>query len=87
LLEQQNTGKYEITLNRPPAIEDIRKTGFIDKAEQLDANSFMVNISTTADELAALAVNNNWGITRLVQHEHTLEQIFVNLTLSDGDIS
>ena len=87
LLEQQNTGQYEITLNRPPAIEEIRNTGFIDEAEQLDANSFIVNISTTADELAALAVTNNWGLTRLVQHEHTLEQIFVNLTLSDGATS
>ena len=85
LLEQQNTGRYEISLLRPPSIDDIRAANFIDQVEQLDTNHFIVNIGTTADELASMAVNNNWGLTRLVPHEHSLEQIFVNLTLGDGD--
>ena len=86
LLDKQNTGKYEISLSRPPAIDEIRLTSFVDEVEQLEANSFIVNISAPADQLAALAVNNNWGLTRLVPHEHSLEQIFVSLTLSEGEI-
>ena len=86
LLDKQNTGKYEISLSRPPAIDEIRLASFVDEVEQLEANSFIVNISAPADQLAALAVNNNWGLTRLVPHEHSLEQIFVSLTLSEGEI-
>jgi len=85
LLEQQTTGKYLISLGRPPSVDEIRATGLIDQVEQLDANQFIVNISTTADELARVAVNNDWGLSKLVAHEHSLEQIFVNLTLGDGE--
>jgi len=85
LLEQQGTGKYEISLGKPPSIDEIRATDFIDQVEQLDANQFIVNINTTAEELARVAVNNDWGLSRLVPHEHSLEQIFVNLTLGDGE--
>ena len=85
LLEQQTTGKYEISLARPPSVDEIRATDFIDHVEQLDANQFIVNISNTADELARVAVNNDWGLCKLVAHEHSLEQIFVNLTLGDGE--
>jgi ABC-2 type transport system ATP-binding protein len=85
LLEQQNTGRYEISLVRPPSIDEIRDTEFIDQVEQLDTNRFIVNISVSADELATVAVNYNWGLSRLAPHEHSLEQIFVNLTLGDGD--
>jgi len=85
LLDQQNTGKYEIALTRPPAVDEIRSTGLIDQVEQLDANRFLVHINTTADELATVAVNNHWGLNKLVPHEHSLEQIFVNLTLGEGD--
>jgi len=85
LLEQQTTGKYEISLARPPSVDAIRATGFIDQVEQLDANRFIVNISSTADQLARVAVNNDWGLNKLVAHEHSLEQIFVNLTLGNGE--
>jgi len=84
LLEQQNTGKYVITLARPPAVAELDATGIIDQVEQRDHNSFIVHTSAPADELAATIVKNNWGLTRLVPHEHSLEQIFVNLTLGDG---
>ena len=85
LLEQQSTGKYEISLGKPPSADEIRATDFIDQVEQLDANHFIVNISSTADELARVAVNNDWGLSKLVAHEHSLEQIFVNLTLGEGE--
>ena len=85
LLEQQNTGKYEITLARPPAVDELGAADGIDQVEQLDANNFIVHISTGADTLATTAVNNNWGLRKLVPHEHSLEQIFVNLTLGDGE--
>jgi ABC-2 type transport system ATP-binding protein len=84
LLQQQNTGKYVITLARPPAMAELEATGILDQVEQRDHNSFIVHTSAAADELAATMVNNNWGLTGLMPHEHSLEQIFVSLTLGDG---
>jgi len=84
LQAKQHTGQYEISLLSPPAVADIDAIDFIDQVEQVDSNSFIVYTNSPADELAAIAVNNNWGLTRLVPHEHSLEQIFVNLTLGDG---
>jgi ABC-2 type transport system ATP-binding protein len=85
LLAQQNTDRYEISLGRPPSADDLLANRVIDQVEQLDANRFIVHINTTADELATTVVNNNWGLNKLMPHEHSLEQIFVNLTLSEGD--
>ena len=84
LLAQQHTGKYEISLATPPAVAEIEALDFIDQVEQVGSNSFIVHTTSAADELAAIAVNNNWGLLKLVPHEHSLEQIFVNLTLGDG---
>jgi ABC-2 type transport system ATP-binding protein len=85
LLEQQHTGRYELTLSRPPAVNEISSADFVDTVEQLDANNFIVRISTAADDLAGLAVNRDWGLIKLAPHEQSLEHIFVNLTLSDGN--
>jgi hypothetical protein len=84
LQAKQHTGKYELSLVRPPAVADIDAIDFIEQVEQVDSNSFIVYTTSPADELAAIAVNNNWGLIKLVPHEHSLEQIFVNLTLGDG---
>jgi ABC-2 type transport system ATP-binding protein len=84
LLEQQSTDKYEIALLRPPSIAELDAVGIIDQVEQLDSNSFIVHSKSPADELAATAVQHNWGLVKLVAHENSLEQIFVNLTLGDG---
>lgn len=84
LLGRHTTGKFMVSLGRPPSIDDMRAADIIEQVEQQDENNFVVHINTTADRLAALAVNNNWELHKLVPFEHSLEHIFVNLTLSDG---
>lgn len=84
LLERKETGAYEIKLLRPPSVDDFHKIDCIDRVEQLDDQHFLVYISDQAAEyLTKLAVKNNWGLSELVPHERTLEQIFVELTLGD----
>jgi ABC-2 type transport system ATP-binding protein len=83
LLEHQNTGKHIISLARPPSMDEMRAADIIDHVEQQDEEHFLVLINTTADKLAALAVSNDWGLCKLFPYEHSLEHIFVNLTLSD----
>lgn len=85
LLQQQNTGKFEISLGKPPSLEAMRASDVIDEVEQQDTNNFIVQTRTTADRIADTAVHNNWELRRLVAHEHSLEQIFVNLTLGESE--
>ncbi|MFC1588763.1 ABC transporter ATP-binding protein [Pseudomonadota bacterium] len=78
------TGLHEISLLHPPAIEQLYQAADINKVEQLNKNTFLVHTTNpTADVIANAAVANNWGLTRLIPHEHTLEQIFIELTLGD----
>ena len=85
LLEQHTTGRFEISLGSPPGVDELRATELIDRVEQLDANSFIVDINSSADRLAAVAVNNDWELRKLVAHKHSLEHVFVNLTLGDEE--
>jgi ABC-2 type transport system ATP-binding protein len=84
LQEQKNTNRYEIALRQPPAMDDMLAVACIDQIEPLAADRFIVQINSSAEELASAAVNNHWGLHRLVAQEHTLEQIFVNLTLGEN---
>ncbi len=83
LLEQQITGKFEISLGRPPSVDEMCAIDMIDRVEQQDANNFIVHVSGPADRLAAFAVNNDWELHKLAPVEQSLEHIFVNLTLGD----
>lgn len=84
LLGKRNTGFHEISLLRPPSINQIYEAGEINNVERMDSNTFLVHTtSPSAENIVNASVANNWGLIKLVPHEHTLEQIFVDLTLSD----
>ena len=83
LLAQQTSGRFELVLGNPPTLEELRATDIVDNVEQQDAGRFIVEISTTADRLAAAVVANGWALLKLAPVEQTLEHIFVGLTLGD----
>ena len=82
-LQQQTTSRYEIALSHPPSTDDMLAADCIDQVESLSTNRFLVQINSSAEELATTAVNNHWGLHKLVVQKHSLEQIFVNLTLGE----
>ena len=87
LLDRTSTGYYEIELLHPPKIELLYEVAEINKVEQLSKNTFIVHTSKiTAEDIANAAIANNWGLTKLCPHKRTLEQIFVELTLSDEKV-
>ncbi|MCK5003136.1 MAG: ATP-binding cassette domain-containing protein [Gammaproteobacteria bacterium] len=88
LLATQAKGLHEITLLHPPSIEQLYGTAEINKVEQLNKNTFMVHTTNrTAEDIVHAAVANNWGLIKVIPHERTLEQIFVDLTLGDEKLS
>lgn len=84
LLGKRATGLHDITLLYPPTIKRLYETAGINKVEQINKNTFRVHtLNPTAEEIANAAVANNWGLIKLVPHERTLEQLFIDLTLGD----
>ena len=85
LLEQQDTGRYELVLKQAPALAELNKFALIKQAEQRGDHHFIVDIDGKVEDLARLAVDNNWGLQKLVADEKSLESIFVTLTSGDAD--
>ena len=84
LLDKHSNGFYEITLLRPPSINQLYEIADINNVESINDNTFLVHTSNVnAENIANAAVTNNWGLVKLIPHEHTLEQIFIDLTLGD----
>lgn len=81
---ERSHGFFEITLLHPPGVNQLYEAAGINNVERLDDHSFLVHTShATAETIADAAVVNNWGLVKLMPHQHTLEQIFVALTLGD----
>ena len=84
LLGKRSTGFHEITLLRPPSLNQLYETADINNVERINDNTFVVHTSNMrAENIANAAVANNWGLVKLIPHENTLEQIFIDLTLGD----
>ena len=84
LLGKRSTGFHEITLLRPPSFDQLYNTAHINNVVQINDNTFLVHTSNVnAENISNAAVANNWGLVKLIPHEHTLEQIFIDLTLGD----
>ena len=87
LLEQQDTGRYELVLKHAPSITELNTSALIKQAEQRGEHHFIVEIDGKVEELARLAVENNWGLQKLAADEKSLEHIFVTLTSGDVNTS
>lgn len=86
LLDKQKTNSYEVSLLHPPTIHDLSNIDCVNNVEQLHNNSFIFTLnSNSAESLTRAAVENGWGLSKLIPHNHTLEKIFVELTLGEAD--
>lgn len=85
LLEKRSTGSHEITLLHPPTTKQLYEAAGINKVEKLSKNTFIVHTTNpTPEDITNAAVANNWGLIKLIPHERTLEQVFIDLTLGDA---
>ena len=87
LLRKQATGAYEVAFLRAPTVGDLTSLGSIHHAEQLDEHRFLITTAGSSIEyLVKVAVKNDWGLFKLLPHERSLEQIFIDLTTGDDEI-
>lgn len=86
LLEKRVTGAYEVSFLHPPTMDNLNCLDCITQTEQLDENTFLIHTGQSSIEyLVKVAVKNDWGLYKLLPHERTLEQIFIELTAGDDE--
>jgi len=86
LLNHQKTDAFEVSFARSPSLDKLSKLTFITDVEQRSENDFVLHASTNSgEEIAIAAAENDWGLYKLMPLEQTLEQVFVDLTLTDNN--
>ena len=87
MLRKQATGAYEVAFLHAPTVANLTSLGSIHHVEQLDEHRFLITTAGSSIEyLVKVAVKNDWGLFKLLPHERTLEQIFIELTTGDDEI-
>ena len=70
----------------PPTLKDLRSVAGVETVEKLDGGQLRVRYapgSDPAEEIAARAAKEKWGLKALIPEHKSLEQIFVELTTAD----
>jgi ABC-2 type transport system ATP-binding protein len=87
LLHRQETGIFEVAFARAPSVEMLSKLPYVTGVSGSDYGRFILTTQkVSAEQIAKDAVANDWGLLRLIPTQHTLEQVFVELTLGDNAI-
>jgi ABC-2 type transport system ATP-binding protein len=86
-LSERETNSYEVSLFRPPPMQEILDMPGVNNVEQVNHHTFLIHtFNATSEVIAIAAVANNWGLHTLIPHKRTLEHIFVDLTLGDTTV-
>ncbi|MES0328386.1 MAG: ATP-binding cassette domain-containing protein [Gammaproteobacteria bacterium] len=84
LLGKRLSGLYELSLLQPPTINALSEIPEINNVERLNDNTFLLQTNDlSAENIASIVIENNWGLLKIQPHERVLEQIFIDLTLND----
>lgn len=84
LLGKRLSGLYELSLLLPPTINALYEIPEINNVERLNDNTFLLQTNAlSAENIASIVIENNWGLLKIQPHERVLEQIFIDLTLND----
>jgi len=84
---QQNT--IIVSLQNPPAIDAISALDGITNTELLSSGRYQLHCSDSFNpaEFSSTAINNNWQLTELTPQSSSLEQVFIDITCNENDVS
>jgi len=82
VLSRQNT-KFEITLSSNISADKLAGHDAFKSIEIIDDFSFTAESDLSADKLSEYIVKQQWGLTRFTTYQTSLEQIFIDLTLTE----
>ncbi len=81
--QQRETGWFEISFTQETKIEVLLALQVIEQIKQTDSQSYLVYSSSNADDLCKILAKQSWGLYRFTPHQQTLEQKFIELTLTE----
>lgn len=87
LSELKQSNQISLRLQTPPDIEQLKALPGVSSVKAAPNNTYLIMGDKINDSLADLSrqcVEKNWGLLELTPVENTLEQVFLNLTTSDG---
>jgi len=80
--------KYEITLRSSLKHIDLldgdKQHPVFNNIELIDDNRFIADSNLSADKTTEYIIAQNWGLTRFVKQQVSLEQIFIDLTIGEA---
>jgi len=84
---QQNT--HIVSLQNPPTIDALTALNGVTNSELLSSGRYQLHCSESFNpaEFSATAVNNNWQLTELTPQSSSLEQVFIDITCNENNIS
>jgi ABC-2 type transport system ATP-binding protein len=83
LSARMSSSSIVVQLRKPPALIELEKLTCITQVEKIDEQHFRLHHphdEYPAEEIAALAVNKQWGLLQIVQDKHSMEEVFLSLT-------
>lgn len=86
LLNTQTT-QFEFSLSSPHTEAELARHNIFKTVVALSANTFVIDSDLSAEHITQYIVNQQWGLTRFAAHKTSLEQIFIELTASDKNVS
>ncbi|MBL4712799.1 MAG: ABC transporter ATP-binding protein [Gammaproteobacteria bacterium] len=82
----RQSSKYEITLSSNVTLDTLNSHAVFSFVEKITSNQFIVDSDMSADKLIEYIVSQQWGLSTFAQHQTSLEQIFIDLTLADTKV-
>ncbi len=79
---QQDTGWFEISLQKMPEINQLKALTVIEQVEKTGEQDYLIQSPAEAADLCKQLVQQSWGLTRFNQQQPSLEQKFIALTLT-----
>jgi ABC-2 type transport system ATP-binding protein len=77
------TRRFEISLSAKIERETLARHAVFKSINIIDDKSFTAESDLPAEQLTEYIIRQQWGLTRFTTQQTSLEQIFVNLTLTD----
>jgi len=90
LSRYMQTSSLSLSMKRPPSLDRLAQIPHIIEAEQLNDDRFRLHYSpenNPAEAIVKLSVEHDWGLLELSPHRRSLEDIFVDITTSEGEPS
>jgi ABC-type multidrug transport system ATPase subunit len=85
LLQQQETGYFEVMFARPPSLEVLQSLDYVNSVRSSGFATFILRTQNASGEkITKDAVSNDWGLLKLIPTQRSLEQVFVELTHGDS---